>query len=103
LQALRQSGIRASTHPPADHHVVVVFAPDRVLANGPRLCGLPACTGGRNSTADEHGDQADRNNADNAEDDDDTGLLLGPVLALGDVGDCLAGEESGVDGRHVGV
>lgn len=40
-------------------------------------------------------------NEDNAEDDDDTSLLGGPVLALGQVAD-LAGDESGVDGGHCG-
>ena len=31
---------------------------------------------------------------------DDTSLLRGPVLALGNGGEGVAGDERGVDGRH---
>jgi hypothetical protein len=46
------------------------------------------------------GDQTDGNNEDNAENDDDTRLLLGPVLALDQLADDSVAGDEGVDGGH---
>lgn len=49
---------------------------------------------------DEESDQTDSDNEDDGEHDDDTSLLGGPVLTLGDVAEGVASDETSVDGRH---
>lgn len=48
---------------------------------------------------DEEGNETNADNTDNAEDNHDTGLLGGPVLALGELHEGIASND-GVDGRH---
>lgn len=57
-------------------------------------------TSGRDLLANEQADNTDGDYKDDAEDDDDTGFLLSPVLTLGDVGDRLTGDQGVVDSRH---
>lgn len=71
-------------------------AQEKPLARHRLLLG----TGGRDPLADEQANDTDGDDEDDAEYDDNTSLLLGPVLTLGDVGDGLTGNQSVVDGRH---
>lgn len=66
------------------------------------LCGLFPGAGGRDLAANEQANDTDGNNKDDGEHDDDTSFLLSPVLALGDVGESVASNDGGVDGRHFG-
>ena len=49
---------------------------------------------------DEESDETDGDDEDNAKHDHDTGVLAGPVAALGDVGH-VASDDGEADGRHV--
>lgn len=51
---------------------------------------------------DEEEDEGDGDDKDDAEDDHDTGVLAGPVAALGDLGEGVASDDGEVDGRHFG-
>ena len=46
------------------------------------------------------GKEADTDNEDDAENDNNASLLLCPILALHDGGDCPRGDDSLVDSRH---
>jgi len=58
--------------------------------------GLPCCQ----LLGDEETGQTDSDDEDDAEHDNDTGLTASPVAALGDLGDGVASDDGGVDGRH---
>lgn len=64
------------------------------------LGGLGPVTAGGELFRDEEEDHANADDADNAEHDHDTDVLRGPVRALGDVRESLAGDEGVLDGRH---
>lgn len=57
---------------------------------------------GRELARNEETNETAGDDEDDAKDDNDAGFLLGPVLALGDVRDGLAGDESVANGRHSG-
>jgi hypothetical protein len=61
------------------------------------LLGEPAA---RQPLREPESEQENSDNEDNAEDDDDTGLLGGPVLTLGELGDSGVAEGEGGDGGH---
>jgi len=60
------------------------------------LCGLPCCK----LLGDEEGNQTAGDDEDDGEHNNDTSLTAGPVAALGDLGDGVASDNGGVDGRH---
>lgn len=63
------------------------------------LGGLPRCQ----LLGDEKTGKTDGDDKDNAEHNNDTGLMASPVAALGDLGDGVASDDGGVDGRHCGI
>jgi hypothetical protein len=70
-------------------------APTATLTQG-LLLGLALLQ----ALVDPEDDQTDSNNEDNAKDDDDTLLLLGPVLTLGQLARQKVAGDEGVDGSH---
>lgn len=60
------------------------------------------CASGRDFAAEEKTNEANSDNKDDGKHDDDTSLLLGPVLTLGDGREGLAGDQGSVDSRHFG-
>lgn len=66
-------------------------------------CGTRTASGGSTGRVERRGTGGVKHTEeDDAEDDNDTGLLGSPVLTLGQLASDLTGDESGVDGSHCG-